>query len=63
MLPPIRGSALSVKPTQYSSTDYIIGSPERRQKICVCPINMLKAYHPRDSPKIDAAPQKSIALS
>ncbi len=48
-----------------SDTDYVIVTPDRRRKTCVCHINMLKAYYPReatDSPKIDTTPHKAAVV-
>ncbi len=55
VLLPIPGSALSARFSgpynivrKLSDTDYVICTPDRRRKMRVCHINMLKAYHERD---------------
>lgn len=55
---PVSGSALSARFTgpyvvksKVSDTDYIILIPERGRKNRLCPINMLKLYHSRETEK------------
>ena len=57
---PIPGSALAAKfsgPYKIreciSDTDYVINTPERRRKTCMCHVNMLKRYHTRENAKTD----------
>ncbi len=56
VLLPIAGSALSARFSgpyevlrKLSDTDYVIRTPDRRRKSRVCHINMLKAFHDRES--------------
>ncbi|XP_026119724.1 uncharacterized protein LOC113098887 [Carassius auratus] len=56
VLLPVFGSALSARFSgpyevirKMSDTDYVIGTPDRRKKSRVCHVNMLKAYHVRES--------------
>ncbi len=36
-----------------SDTDYVVSTLKRRQKTCVCHVNMLKAYHDRGKDDCD----------
>lgn len=56
VLLPIPGSALSARfagpyevVSKRSETDYVIKTPDRKRKTRVCHINMLKAYHSRET--------------
>lgn len=60
VLLPVQGSALSARFTspyevvkKLSETDYVIRTPERRRKMRVCHVNMLKVYHEREKVQCD----------
>lgn len=53
---PTPGAALSARfsgpyvvDRKISETDYVIRTPERRRKTCVCHVNVLKSYHSRST--------------
>ncbi len=62
VLLPVVGSALSARfsgPYKVlkicSNTDYVIRTPDRRNKSCMCHVNMLKAFHARELSLRDVA--------
>lgn len=57
VLLPVVGSSLSARFSgpykvlrKLSDTDYVVGTPDRKRKSRVCHVNMLKAYHNRETP-------------
>ena len=72
VLLPVVGSALQAKfsgpylvDRQLSETDYVIRTPDRRKKTCVCHINMLKKYVGRENcadPSPVVAPVASMSV-
>ncbi len=64
VLLPVPGSSLSARffgpyvvKKRMSETDYMLYTPDRKRKTCVCHLNMLKAYHTRGSSTASAAEQ------
>ncbi len=64
VLLPVPGSSLSahffgpyVVKKIMRETDYMLYTPDRKRKTCVCHLNMLKAYHTRKSSTASAAEQ------
>ncbi len=64
VLLPVLGSSLSARiygpyvvKKKMSETDYMISTPDRKRQTHVCHINMLKAYHVRESPVGKASEQ------
>ncbi len=64
VLLPVLGSSLSARfygpyvvKKKMSETDYMISTPDRKRQTRVCHINMLKAYHVRESPVVKASEQ------
>ncbi|KAL0148642.1 hypothetical protein M9458_056082, partial [Cirrhinus mrigala] len=64
VLLPVLGSSLSARfygpyvvKKKMSETDYVIITPDRKRQTRVCHINMLKAYHARESPLEKASEQ------
>ncbi|KAI2660984.1 Retrovirus-related Pol polyprotein [Labeo rohita] len=64
VLLPVLGSSLSARfygpyvvKKKMSETDYMIITPDRKRQTRVCHINMLKAYHARESPLEKASEQ------
>ncbi len=64
VLLPVPGSSLSARffgpyvvKKRMSETDYMLYTPDRKRKTRVCHLNMLKAYHTRESPTASAAEQ------
>ncbi len=60
VLLPNPGSALTARFTgsynvvrKLNDTDYVVCTPERRQKTHICHVNMLKAYHDRGKDDCD----------
>ncbi len=69
VLLPIVGSALSARFSgpyevlrKLSNTDYVICTPDRKRKFCVCHVNMLKAFHTRESPRIEVPLAEDAAV-
>lgn len=60
VLLPVVGSSLSARFSgpynvlrKLSDTDYVVCTPDRKRKSRVCHVNMLKAYHKRESPHVE----------
>lgn len=67
---PIPGSTLAAKFSGpynirecISDTDYVINTPERRRKTCMCHVNMLKRYHSRENAKTDQEKSEVVQTS
>ena len=67
---PIPGSALQAKFTgpyviekKLSETDYVLRTPDRRRKTCVCHVNMLKPYVLRCSETAPSPPVKVLPVA
>ena len=67
---PIPGSALQAKFTgpyviekKLSETDYVLRTPDRRRKTCVCHVNMLKPYVVRCSETAPSPPIKVLPVA
>ena len=67
---PIPGSALQAKFTgpyviekKLSETDYVLRTPDRRRKTCVCHVNMLKPYVVRCSETAPSPPVKVLPVA
>ncbi|KAI3374424.1 hypothetical protein L3Q82_006247 [Scortum barcoo] len=69
ILLPVVGSSFEAKfcgpyeiEHKLSDTDYLIKTPDRKKKSCVCHINMLKRYHARDnSGSLPVSPVPGVA--
>ncbi len=46
-----------------SYTDYVIHTPDRQNKSCVCHVNMLKAFHTREPSLKDVAKVKQPGVT
>ncbi len=69
VLLPIVGSALSARFSgpyevlrKLSNTDYVICTPDRKRKSRVCHVNMLKAFHTRESPRMEVPLAEDAAV-
>ncbi len=69
VLLPIVGSALSARfygpyevLRKLSNTDYVICTPDRKRKSRVCHVNMLKAFHTRESPRMEVPLAEDAAV-
>ncbi len=65
VLLPIVGSALSGPyevQRKLSNTDYVICTPDRKRKSRVCHVNMLKAFHTRESPRMEVPLAEDAAV-
>ncbi len=69
MLLRVVGSALSARfygPYEVlrkcSYTDYVVRTPDRKRKSCVCHVNMLKAYHIRESSRMEVSVADNVAV-
>ncbi|KAL1267260.1 hypothetical protein QQF64_002935 [Cirrhinus molitorella] len=67
VLMPVMGSVLSARFSgpyevvkKLSETDYLIHTPDRRKKSCVCHINMIKEYHVRESSSDDSVKAEGV---
>ncbi len=45
-----------------SDTDYVVRTPARKRKSCVCHVNMLKAYHSRESSRMEVLIADNVAV-
>ncbi len=70
VLLPVVGSALSAQFSspyevlrKLSDTDYVIRIPDRKRKTRVCHVNMLKAYHTRESSRMEVSIADDIPVS
>ncbi len=68
VLLPMVGSALSARCSgpyevlsKLSDTDYVIRTPDRKRMSRVCHVNMLKAYHSRESSRVDISVAGDVA--
>lgn len=69
VLLPVPGSALTAKfsgpydvERKFSETDYIIRTPDRRQKTRLCHVNMLKLFHSRDGDLVEPVQPPTVAV-
>ncbi len=69
VLLPIVGSALSARFSgpyevlrKLSNTDYVICTPDRKRKSRVCHVNMLKAFHSRETPRMEVPHAEDAAV-